>query len=180
MANIANFLATAKRFPVRVYEVVVKEVFLFFTVVVILLLAITRLIEHLLLMIFEIMVKYNPAVYALLHISLSHSWIDDLIARILIVRPDSVREADSKGWLPVHTAAFIGTVEIMEKLLELYPESASLLNPDGHNLLHLAVHDAGNTMKAKVRFLCSKYPAMMGQMNAINFLIPLKLASFIN
>ena len=91
----------------------------------------------------------------------------DVMQRILAIHKDAVREVCSGGWLPVHTAARNGTVEVMEFLLGLYPESASVVTTDGsYNLLHLAVNDTESTtsvMEAKVRFLCSRYPAMILQ-----------------
>ena len=83
------------------------------------------------------------------------------------IHKDAVREVTLHGSLPVHTAARSSTVEVMEFLLGLYSESASVVTTDGSdNLLHLAVFDTENTtsvMEAKVRFLCSRYPAMMLQ-----------------
>ena len=91
----------------------------------------------------------------------------NVIQQILALHKEAVREVDSLGWLPVHTAARYSTVEVMEFLLDLYPESASVITTDGSdNLLHLAVNDKESTtcvMEAKVRFLCSRYPAMMLQ-----------------
>ena len=91
----------------------------------------------------------------------------DIMQRIHAIHQDAVREVDRDGWLPVHYAARDSTVEVMEFLLGLYPESASVVTSDGsHNLLHLAVYDNVRTtsvMETKVRFLCSRYPAMILQ-----------------
>ena len=98
---------------------------------------------------------------------------------IRVVNKDAVREVASNGWLPVHTdegrlpvhiAARSSTVEVMEFLLSLYPESASVVTTDfSTNLLRLAAYDAWwdncPVIEAKVRFLCSRYPAMMLQRN---------------
>ena len=185
MANIANFFSTLTRFPVRVYKVVASNVFLSFILVVNGLLRITRTIDRQLLMIVDIMVKYNPEAAKnhdlndeiLVRISHFKSWIE-VLETILIVHPNTVRETNSEGVLPVQFAACFGTVEVMEKLLELYPESASMVF-HGNNLMHLVVLDRGNTVKDKVRFLCSKYPTMMDEMHTINHFTPLKMASFI-
>ena len=95
----------------------------------------------------------------------------DIMQRILAIHNDAVREMDSDGWLPVHAAARDGAVEVMEFLLSLYPESASMVTTVGlNNLLYLAVCDIESTtsvMEAKVRFLCSRYPAMMLQRNSV-------------
>ena len=91
----------------------------------------------------------------------------DIVQRIHTIHKDALREVDEDGWLPVHNAAFYRTVEVMEFLLGLYPESASVVTSDrSANLLHLAANDTQNTIsviEAKVRFLCSRYPAMMLQ-----------------
>ena len=128
----------------------------------------------------EMLLKANPeaAKYRdsgglnLLHIAASRRMLPfqpciDVIQRILVTHKDAVREVTSQGWLPVHHAAHSISVEVMEFLLSLYPESASMVTTDGsYNLLHLAVCDKEDTtsvMKAKVRFLCTRYPALMLQ-----------------
>ena len=97
----------------------------------------------------------------------------DVMQRILAIHKDAVREKCSRGWLPVHNAARYSTVEVMEFLLGLYPESASVVTTTGSlNLLRLAVCDKENitsVMEAKVRFLYSRYPAMMLQRDSIGF-----------
>ena len=106
----------------------------------------------------------------------------DIMQQILTIHKDAVREMDEDGWLPVHTAARLSTVEVMEFLLGLYPESASMVTTVGsQNLLRLAVNDTDSTtsvMEAKVRFLCSRYPAMMLQRNG-NGLTPLQIAIYL-
>ena len=61
----------------------------------------------------------------------------------------------------------------MEFLLGLYLESASVVTTDeSSNLLRLAVSDEGCTTsvtEAKVKFLCSRYPAMMLQRDDCGF-----------
>ena len=92
-----------------------------------------------------------------------------VMQQILAIHKDAVREVDEEGCHPVHYAARDSTVEMMEFLLGLYPESASVITTDrSQNLLHLAVCDKGDTMsvmEAKLKFLCSRYPAMMLQGN---------------
>ena len=92
----------------------------------------------------------------------------DIMQRILSTHKDAVREKDSDDWLPVHEAARYSTVDVMEFLLGLHPESALVVTNNLINLLHLAIADTESTtsvMEAKVRFLCSRYPAMMLQMS---------------
>ena len=97
----------------------------------------------------------------------------DIMQRILAIHKDAVREKVSDGWLPVHEAARKGTVGVMEFLLDLYPESASIVTIAGSkNLLHLAICDkesATSVMEAKVSFLCSRYPAMIFQSDSDGF-----------
>ena len=91
----------------------------------------------------------------------------NVMQQILAIHMEAVREVDSNGWLPVHMAARCSTVEVMEFLLGLHLESVSMVTTVGsNNLLHLATADEESTtsvMEAKVRFLCSRYPAMMLQ-----------------
>ena len=104
----------------------------------------------------------------------------EIMQRIHAIHKDAVREVDEDGWLPVHTAARTSSMEVMEFLLGLYLESASVItNNNSANLLHLAVCDKEGTtsvMEAKVRFLCSKYPAMILQRNGCGW-TPLQLAT---
>ena len=97
----------------------------------------------------------------------------DIMQRILAVHKDAVREVCLQGWLPVHTAARYSPVEVIEFLLGLYPESASVVTTKGlYNLLRMAVENTGSitsVIEAKVRFLCSRYPAMMLQRNEYGF-----------
>ena len=91
----------------------------------------------------------------------------DVMQRILAIHKNAVREVSSLGWLPIHSAARFTTVEVMEFLLGLYPESASVVTTNkSRNLLHLAANDKENTtsvMEDKMRFLCTRYPAMIVQ-----------------
>ena len=131
---------------------------------IMLLLAFTRSIERLLLVIVDILVKSNIAAPEfhdlggnnLLHHSVHRKKWKDIFERILVFHPNAIRTLNSNGFLPVHLAARDGTVEVMKQMLELYPESASMVTLTGHNLLHLAVCDKANAtavMEAKVRFL---------------------------
>ena len=91
----------------------------------------------------------------------------DVMQRILAIHKDAVRGVTSRGWLPIHYAARYSALEVMEFLLGLYPESALAVTTDvSLKVLRLAVSDKENTpsvMEAKVRFLCSQYPAMLLQ-----------------
>ena len=87
----------------------------------------------------------------------------DIIKLVVALHNDAVREAGLDGWLPVHRAANGSDVEVVEFLLGLYPDAASVMTSGGDNLLHLAVPDFDPTSRAvsKVRYLCSRYPAMI-------------------
>ena len=128
----------------------------------------------------EMLLKANPeaAKYRgangmnLLHIAACNKTLPfdlciDAMQRILVIHKDAVREVCSKGWLPVHSAARYCIFEVMEFLLGLCRESTSVVTASGSsNLLYLAVFGKESTtseMEAKVRFLCSRYPAMMLQ-----------------
>ena len=128
----------------------------------------------------EMLLKANPeaAKYHksdgsnILHLTAANEKIQsqqciDVMTHFLARHKDAVREVDEDGWLPVHHAARFSTAEVMDFLLGLYPGSASVVTTDGSsNLLRLAVRDTDNTtsvMEAKVRFLCSRYPAMLVQ-----------------
>ena len=114
----------------------------------------------------------------------------DIMKRILAIHPDAVKEVTGRSDtcpiaiddLPVHTAVKYGSLEAMEFLLSVYPESATMLNPikdpeksydawedeyyqkKAKNLLHLVLScDDASLTEAKVRFLCSRYPQMLTQ-----------------
>ena len=88
----------------------------------------------------------------------------EVMKRILAIHKDAVREVDSSLWLPIHIAARYASLEVLEFLLGLYKESATMLSTSSTNLLYLAVHASKKTdMEAKVKFLCTRYPAMLLQ-----------------
>ena len=90
----------------------------------------------------------------------------DIMKRILAVHPDAVKEVNAAGELPVHTAAKCSSLEVMEFLLGLYPESAAIDTVRfSENLLHLAVSSRSTATVAKVRYLCSRYPELIQQRN---------------
>jgi hypothetical protein len=80
---------------------------------------------------------------------------------VLALHKDAVEEIDSVGSLPVQRAARHSDLVVVEFLLGLYPEAASMVTKYGENLLHLAVNDDGGGVVPKVQYLCSRYPAMM-------------------
>ncbi len=89
----------------------------------------------------------------------------DIVKLVLVHQKGAMQEADDKDRLPVHCAVISCDVEVVESLLGLYPEAAGVVTPDGDNLLHLAVDDDASRAVPKVRYLCSRYPAMIQQTN---------------
>ena len=93
----------------------------------------------------------------------------DVMKRILALHPDAVREEDDEGQLPVHIAVLRCSLDVMEFMLGLYPESATIvIIGASENLLHLSVsYLSSNTSvwEAKVRYLCSRYPEFIRQRN---------------
>ena len=99
----------------------------------------------------------------------------DIMKRILVPHPDAVKEVSNGGWLPVHESAMYGcSLDVMEFLLGLYPESAAIVTGTAKNLLHLAVSYCSydSDREAKVTYLCSRYPQFISQRD-INGLTPL-------
>jgi ankyrin repeat protein len=125
----------------------------------------------------EMLLKVNPEAakhrdstgYNVLHLvclgSFPSKLCIDITKLVLALHKDAVREQNEYGCLPVHHAAQYSDLEVMEFLLGLYREAASVVNSDGENLLHLAVSSRSKTNSAvlNVKYLCSRYPAMMQQ-----------------
>jgi hypothetical protein len=88
----------------------------------------------------------------------------DIMKLVLACHKDAVQERTTIGWLPVHSAALHCDLEVLEFLLGLNSESASVLASAGRNLLAFAVGDADSFRATrKVQYLCSRYPAMVLQ-----------------
>ena len=81
--------------------------------------------------------------------------------RILALHPKkiSMNEFDNEeGEYPIHLVVRVCPLNVMEFLLDLYPEAARLYNAFSlNNLLHIAVRTRIDK-DAKVRYLCSRYP----------------------
>jgi ankyrin repeat protein len=72
------------------------------------------------------------------------------------------------GWLPIHSAAFNSSLDMIKFLLKVYPESLTMVisgqgNRDGSTLLHLALRNKFNIANAKaiVEYLCKLCPALV-------------------
>ena len=85
----------------------------------------------------------------------------ELMQRILALHSKEValkEYCEEDGSPPVHLAAKWCTLEVMEFLLDLHPESARVYTAfSSDNLLHMAAN-AHTDIDAKVRYLCSRYP----------------------
>jgi ankyrin repeat protein len=94
----------------------------------------------------------------------------EIMQLVLSLHKDAVQEIGHDGRLPVHSAVISCDLEVVEFLLGLYPEAANVVTSDGSNLLQLAVDkcsgdDIGSSAISKVKYLCSRYPAMTHQRN---------------
>ena len=104
---------------------------------------------------------------------LSSTLCIDVMRLILAQHKNAVLEADVDRYLPVQLAATNCGPEVVEFLLDLYPETVRAVTSTGANLLHLVVcSDPRTRVVPKVRCLCSRYPAMTRQMN-IHGMLPI-------
>ncbi|XP_057461762.1 protein ACCELERATED CELL DEATH 6-like [Actinidia eriantha] len=55
-------------------------------------------------------------------------------------------ERDDNGFLPIHTASKRGHVNIVQKLLQYYPDCGELLTKEGENILHIAAKNGKNNV----------------------------------
>ena len=127
-----------------------------------------------------------------LHVLANNSYRADIPSSLCItimqqihaIHPDAVKEMcrerynNQHTYLPVHIAAIYGDVEVMDFLLGLYPDSATIIIDSSYgssqNLLHLTAigphsykdYDAAKQVP-KVRYLCTRYPAMMHQRDGV-------------
>ena len=115
---------------------------------------------------------FGPSQRNLLHVlageEMSSALCIDIMKRILALYPDAVKEVDDDGELPVHNSAEYGSLDVMEFLLGLNPESATIVTVgESENLLHLAVSLMSSVTfcETKVRYLCSRYPEFIHQRN---------------
>ena len=94
----------------------------------------------------------------------------DVLKLLLAVCRDAFKVVDGfGGCLPVHRLARLGPFEALEYLLDACPEmpTTTLSTESKENLLHFTAKTDGDDQAAKVRLLCSRYPAMMLQRNAV-------------
>ena len=115
---------------------------------------------------------FGPSQRNLLHVlageEMPSALCIDIMKRILALYPEAVREVDDEGQLPIHIAAEHSPMDVMEFLLGLYPESATIVTVGkSENLLHLAVSylSSHTFCETKVRYLCSRYPELIHQRN---------------
>ena len=88
----------------------------------------------------------------------------NIMKQILALHKDAVREADADSLLPVHYAVLSSDVEVVEFLLNVYPAAANAVTAVGDNLLDFLLCSRSEAVP-NVRYLCSRYPAMVQQRN---------------
>jgi hypothetical protein len=107
--------------------------------------------------------------------ALSHGYmlLRELIKEVLVEGVIDIDDYDmferlESCYHPVQAAAELNTVKVMELLMTEFPDSASGLYIGCNNLLHFAVNDTKNDIaivEAKVRFLSTKFPNMLRDVN---------------
>jgi ankyrin repeat protein len=83
---------------------------------------------------------------------------------LLLAKDSTAVKTVRNGCLPVHQAANHSELDVLKYLIKAYPESISMLEDDGGNLLHEVVRDRFSDVsdvKAKIQFLCEQCPALM-------------------
>ena len=110
--------------------------------------------------------KYRPNGWNLLH---HIADIPSTMPPILALHADAVRERCTvSGCFPVHIVARQSSMEVMEFLLGMYPESATASIFGNPNILIYLIRAAHPTLvvvdlEAKLRFLCSRFSELVHQ-----------------
>jgi len=84
-----------------------------------------------------------------------------VIEFLISLRTEALQEADRNGNLPAHEAARGGNDAILEAVLKLYPQAATVVNGMSQNLLHCALHSRDGQSLAES--ISSRYPQMATQ-----------------
>jgi hypothetical protein len=88
----------------------------------------------------------------------------EIMKLVLALHKDAVHDTDEDDFLPAHRAAVSCDVAVLEFLLGLHPEAASVVTKFVQNLLHSTVLDSDSSRDvSKVQYLCTRYPAMIQQ-----------------
>lgn len=122
----------------------------------------------------EMLLKANPEAAKCSHRLLLHETCEHIkgdlclqaLSLFIAIEKDAIMDAEedyNEYALPVHAAAACNTVEVLEFLLNEYPESA-LASNDNDNLLHFAIKDKSNG-EAKVKLLTTAYPKLLRMHN---------------
>ena len=91
-----------------------------------------------------------------------------IMQRIAALNADAVRGSSDEGHLPVHLAALLSPMEVMQFLLDLYPEKATSAAHGSPNILIYLLRAKHPTLlvsdvESKVRFLCSRFSQLLLQ-----------------
>ncbi|XP_050204373.1 ankyrin repeat-containing protein ITN1-like isoform X2 [Mercurialis annua] len=79
----------------------------------------------------------------------------DFIIEVLKRCPSAIAEADKSGWIPLHYAAFMGNVEVVELLLQCDTSLAYVKNKEGMSALHISAEAGQNDV---ILMLIAKFP----------------------
>jgi len=81
----------------------------------------------------------------------------EVIEYIISLRREALQEADRHGNLPAHLAARYDNDKLLEMIVNLYPQAATVLKNEMENLLHCATHSS------IAAWISSRYPQMIAQ-----------------
>jgi len=94
----------------------------------------------------------------------------DVLSLFLRKNKEGIKSFDDQGYLPIHYAAEHSCLKMIKFLLEIYPESLTMVISgeentanEGCNLLHQACQNKSNIADAKaiVEYLCELCPALV-------------------
>jgi hypothetical protein len=87
-----------------------------------------------------------------------------VLSLLLSKNGSGVKIVDDGDFLPIHCAAYHSCLELVKFLHKAYPESISMLDEYGNNLLHFAAcnttSDTADVI-GKVQYLCDQCPALI-------------------
>jgi hypothetical protein len=83
----------------------------------------------------------------------------------------ALRVYSAEGKLPIHVASKWSSLDVVQFLLVLWPESLLKVTKDDRNLLHMAVSDWNKdrvSVNFKVQYLCERYPNFLHMTSSTN------------
>jgi ankyrin repeat protein len=93
------------------------------------------------------------------------------VLRLLLTKYNEgagLKVVDEKGNLPVHIAARRSTLDVVDFLLQAYPESVHEIAEDGENLIHVILGCDHVDKVARVQYLCDRSPGLLSMKNDVN------------